>query len=187
MPVWAFFMVFFTMASVGLPGLNGFVSEVMCLMGAFQSGAAADGAAGVGAAPGVFGPWYAAVAGAGMIVAAMYLLYMVGHIVFGPLKEPGGHGHGHGSGGHDDHAHSALPKDLSFREIAVLTPLAIGCVVLGVYPTPMIRTLEAPIVTTLRPTAIAMEQHGMIQPAGSKPASIETKAAPTDAHAEAKP
>ena len=37
MPVWATFMVFFTMASVGLPGLNGFVSEFMCLLGAFQA------------------------------------------------------------------------------------------------------------------------------------------------------
>jgi NADH-quinone oxidoreductase subunit M len=37
MPVWSFFMVFFVMASVGLPGLNGFVSEFLCVMGAFQS------------------------------------------------------------------------------------------------------------------------------------------------------
>ena len=40
MPVWATFMVFFTMASVGLPGLNGFVSEFLCLLGAFQAGTA---------------------------------------------------------------------------------------------------------------------------------------------------
>ncbi|MBO6513982.1 MAG: NADH-quinone oxidoreductase subunit M, partial [Phycisphaerales bacterium] len=39
MPIWAFFMVFFTMASVGLPGLNGFPSEVLCLIAAFQSDA----------------------------------------------------------------------------------------------------------------------------------------------------
>ncbi|MBC6953616.1 MAG: NADH-quinone oxidoreductase subunit M [Leptolyngbya sp.] len=37
MPVWATFMVFFAMASVGLPGLNGFVSEFLCIMGAFQA------------------------------------------------------------------------------------------------------------------------------------------------------
>lgn len=175
MPVWAFFMVFFTMASVGLPGLNGFVSEFMCLMGAFQSGAAADGAAGVGAAPGVFGPWYAAVAGTGMIVAAMYLLYMVGRIVFGPLREPTGHGHGHGHWhGHDDAHTGGLPKDLSWREIGVLTPLAIGCVVLGVYPTPMIRSIEAPIGITLRPAYTAMENRGMVvfpKAAGDKPAA----------------
>ena len=79
MPVWAFFMGFFTMASVGLPGLNGFVSEFMCLLGTFQSGAS-----GVGGVFGPLGPWYAAIAGTGMIVAAIYLLFMVGKILFGP-------------------------------------------------------------------------------------------------------
>jgi hypothetical protein len=37
MPVWSTFMVFFAMASVGLPGLNGFVSEFLCLLGTFQA------------------------------------------------------------------------------------------------------------------------------------------------------
>jgi NADH-quinone oxidoreductase subunit M len=184
MPVWAFFMVFFSMASVGLPGLNGFVSEFMCLLGTFQSGAAADGASGIGAAPGVFGPWYAAVAGSGMIVAAMYLLYMVGKIVFGPLREPAGHGGhgGHGSGGHGhDDAHTGgLPIDLSFREIAILTPLAIGCVVLGVYPTPLIHTLEAPIGTTLRPAYTAMEQRGMVLAPKTASVSADADDAPAN-------
>lgn len=157
MPVWAFFMVFFTMASVGLPGLNGFVSEFMCLLGAFQSGSTQDGAGGIGSAPGVFGPWYAAVAGSGMIVAAMYLLYMVGKIVFGPLREPGGHGHGHDA----EHA-GGLPADLSVREIGVLVPLAIGCVVLGVYPTPVIRSLESPINVTLQPAYDVLGKRGLI-------------------------
>ena len=134
MPVWAFFMVFFTMASVGLPGLNGFVSEFMCLLGAFQAGALW----GPGGTGGVLGPWFAAFAAVGMVIAAMYLLYMVGKVVFGPLKEPAGH-----------HAHEVLPTDLSAREITVLTPLAIACLVLGVYPTPVIRALEAPINTQL--------------------------------------
>ena len=41
-----------------------------------------------GATPGNLGPWYALIAGLGVIVAAMYLLIMVGKVVFGPLKEP---------------------------------------------------------------------------------------------------
>jgi len=133
MPIWAFFLGFFTMASVGLPGLNGFVSEFMCLLGTFQSGAY-----GVGATAGPLGPWFAAVAATGMIVAAIYLLYMVGRIVFGPLREPEGHEH-----------HGPLPVDLNAREIAILTPLAVGCLVLGVLPSPVLRTLEAPIEKTL--------------------------------------
>lgn len=125
MPIWAFFMGFFTMASVGLPGLNGFVSEFMCLMGAFQSG---EG--GIGATPGRLGPWYAAVAGTGMIIAAIYLLFMVGKAVFGPLKEPAGH-----------HDHDTLPPDLTYREVGILVPLAAGCVFLGLWPTPVLETI----------------------------------------------
>ncbi len=135
MPVWSFFMVFFTMASVGLPGLNGFVGEFMALLGTFQSGARTIGAGGT---HGPLGPWFAAVAATGMIVAAMYLLYMVGRVVFGPLKEPDHH-----------HAHETLPADLNAREITVLAPLAVLCVVLGVYPSPMLRALEAPVATTI--------------------------------------
>jgi NADH-quinone oxidoreductase subunit M len=115
MPVWAFFMVFFVLASVGLPGLNGFVSEFLCLIGTFAAG-------GSGSYPGVMGPWFAAFAALGMIVAAMYLLIMVGKIVFGELKEPSST---------DRHG---LSMDLNAREIVVLVPLAILCVVLGVQP-----------------------------------------------------
>ncbi len=140
MPVWTFFMTLFTLSSVGLPGLNGFVGEFLCLLGAYQSGAAEQG---VGGTPGPLGPWYAVIAGAGMIIAAMYLLAMLGRVAFGPLREPGGQGHG---------AHLArggLPPDLSWREIGVLTPLAITCIALGIFPTPMLRTLEGPIGATL--------------------------------------
>ena len=138
MPVWAFFMVFFTLASVGLPGLNGFVSEFLCLIGTFTAHSANT------AQPGVLGPWYAAAAASGMIVAAMYLLYMVGRIVWGPLKEPGGHRHGHGEAHNDQ-----LPADLTWREIGVLTPLAILCLYIGIKPVVFTVTLAAPIETVL--------------------------------------
>jgi NADH-quinone oxidoreductase subunit M len=152
MPIWATFMVFFAMSSVGLPGLNGFISEVMCILGAFQAGGVNWQGLGVkpGATAGELGPWFAFAAGLGMIVTAMYILLMLGKVCFGPLKEPGGHdghghGHAHGHGqGHDDHAHGGLPKDLGAREIGTLLPLAALCVVLGVYPTPMLKVLERP-------------------------------------------
>lgn len=133
MPIWAFFMVFFTMASVGLPGLNGFVSEIMCVMAAFQSGATW----GVGGTAGPLGPWYAVIAGTGMIVAAIYLLYMVGSVVFGPSKSP----HDHHHGAHDE---GDLPKDLTAREVTILATLAFLCIWLGLYPKPVLRALEGP-------------------------------------------
>lgn len=149
MPVWSTFMVFFTMASIGLPGLNGFVSEFLCVMGTFQSSTAWGSGIWhsfgqqVGTTRGELGPWFAIIAGTGMIIAAMYLLYMLGKIVWGPLKVPGGHdSHGHGSHGGSDHG--ALPTDLNLREIGVLVPLAVLCIALGVYPKPLVDVIREP-------------------------------------------
>lgn len=141
MPVWAMFMVLFTLASVGLPGLNGFVSEFLCILGAFQSGAAW----GVAGTRGPLGPWFGAVAATGMIVSAIYLLYMVGRIVFGPLREPHAH-----DGGHEP---SLLPADLNIREVTALVPLAALCIALGVYPTPVLRSLEEPMTRLMAQTS----------------------------------
>jgi NADH-quinone oxidoreductase subunit M len=135
MPVWAFFMVFFVLSSVGLPGLNGFVSEFLCLIAAFT--ASPDAAV----YPGVLGPWYAAVAGLGMIFAAMYLLIMVGKVVFGQLVEPNAR-----DGEHEEHA---LPADLTLREIGVLAPLAVLCLYIGLQPAPLTDGIEAPIERVL--------------------------------------
>ena len=119
MPVWSFFMVFFCLASVGLPGLNGFVGEFLTLLGAFTAPA--------------LGPGYAITAGFGLIFGAIYILYMVGRVVFGPVKTPP----------LDPTEHPTL--DLNLREIVTLTPLAVGCLWLGMQPGPMLRSIEAPL------------------------------------------
>ncbi len=141
-PIWAFFMVFFCLASVGLPGLNGFVGEFLTLLGAFNS-------------HDVLGIGYAAVAGLGMILAAIYILYMVGKIVFGPVLIPqhDTHDDPHPTPAASSHPH--VP-DLNAREIITLTPLAVGCLLLGLFPTPLLQTLEAPIATLLRPTGLVL-------------------------------
>ncbi len=174
MPVWASFMVFFAMASVGLPGLNGFISELFCMLGAFQAGGLKfEPGVGVkllpGATWGELGPWYALAAGTGVIVTAMYLLYMLGKIVWGPLTEPGssGHGHGdsHGHGSHGGHHNPALPRDLSGREIGILLPLAALCLVLGLFPTPILRCLEAPTAEVVK----SIQEHGRDKLAAGDP------------------
>jgi NADH-quinone oxidoreductase subunit M len=137
MPIWGTFFVFFTFASVGLPGLNGFVGEFLTIFGTFTSGS-------------LLGPTYAGVATLGLITGAIYLLYMIGRVVFGPLKEPAefaaaiaDHGHGHDHGHAEDHAHRV--SDLSFREIAALAPLALACLVIGFYPAPILKSFEPAI------------------------------------------
>ena len=141
MPVWSFFMVFFVLASVGLPGLNGFVSEFMCLLGTFvATGDAAQW-------PGVLGPNYAAVAALGMVLAAMYLLIMVGKVVFGSLKEP------------DTTDRGSLPVDLSLREIGILAPLAALCIWIGVQPTVLTDAMRGSVEEVLAPYPALVDQY----------------------------
>jgi NADH-quinone oxidoreductase subunit M len=153
MPVWACFMVFFAMASVGLPMLNGFVSEFMCLLGAWQASDAWSAGGYLGGTRGVLGPTFASIAGLGMIVAAMYTLYMVGKVVWGPLKTPDdAHGHEeHAPPAHTNgaaHALLHLPVDLSRREIGILVPLAACCLLLGLYPKPFLAAIDASTQST---------------------------------------
>jgi NADH-quinone oxidoreductase subunit M len=141
MPVWSFFMVFFVLASVGLPGLNGFVSEFLCLLGTLV--ATSDNEL----YPGVLGPEYAAVAALGMVFAAMYLLIMVGKVVFGSLKEP------------DSTDRGALPVDLSLREIGILAPLAALCIWIGVQPTVLTDAMRGSVEKVLSPYPDKVKKH----------------------------
>ena len=141
MPVWGTCMVFFAMASVGLPGLNGFPSELLCLIGTFQSDHAWVAYGEPGAQGGLLGRWYAVVAGVGMVIGAIYLLYMVGVICFGPLREPAHH--------MDHDSEHALPADLTLREVAVLVPLAVGCVLFGLYPALLTDAIAQPVASAV--------------------------------------
>lgn len=69
MTVYSGILIFFSLASLGLPGLSGFVSEFLCLLGTFQ----------------VY-RWFAVLACIGIILAATYLLYMIQRVLLGPLN-----------------------------------------------------------------------------------------------------
>jgi NADH-quinone oxidoreductase subunit M len=73
-----------------------------------------------------------------MVLAAMYLLIMVGKIVFGELRVP-------------DHAESDLPPDLNAREIGVLVPLAALCIWMGVQPTVLTDAMRGSVEQVLSP------------------------------------
>jgi len=70
MPLLATFMLIIGMASIGLPGTNGFIGGFLILLGEFQA-------------------WwvYGAVAVTGVIFAAAYFLWFYERAIFGPLKE----------------------------------------------------------------------------------------------------
>lgn len=135
MPWMAFFLVVFTLSSIGLPGMNGFVSEFLVLVGTFTSASRMPGESLIGP----FGILHAALAALGIILSAIYMLHMCGRILFGPLKQPE----------NTPDLSSGLSRDLSAREISILTPIAICCLVLGVCPNLVIDSVQPAAVTAV--------------------------------------
>jgi NADH-quinone oxidoreductase subunit M len=133
MPRLAFFFVLFTLSSIGLPGLNGFVSEFLTVLGAFTST--------------YLGIGFAAFAALGVILGAVYMLHMCARVIWGPLKtpQPANHAENHGP---------QLPQDIGGREIAVLLPLAVAVVVLGVLPNVILSPIAEPLKLIRTPAAM---------------------------------
>ena len=113
-PVLAAVFTVVMLSSVGLPGLNGFVGEFLILAGAF-----------------VAHRWWAVVAAAGVILAALYLLWAYQRVFHGT----------------PDDANRSMP-DLNWQEKLVMVPLVGLIVFLGVYPKPVIERME-PAVNAL--------------------------------------
>jgi NADH-quinone oxidoreductase subunit M len=132
MPILAFFFILFTLSSIGLPGLNGFVSEFLTILGAFKSERLGIG--------------YGVVAALGIILGAVYMLHMAARVIWGPLKTPGhADHHDHPTPAHESTTGESLPTDLNLREIGILIPIAVAVVVLGVLPNLILKTLDSPV------------------------------------------
>nr|MCS5610211.1 NADH-quinone oxidoreductase subunit M [Candidatus Poribacteria bacterium] len=112
MPVLTVFFMIVTLSSIGLPGLNGFVGEFMILLGSFVSGK--------------FSRIYVVIATSGVVFAAVYMLWMFQRVMFGKLDNP----------------KNQELKDLSIREIAVLVPIIVFIIWIGVYPKPFLSKIE---------------------------------------------
>jgi NADH-quinone oxidoreductase subunit M len=108
MPVFTMFFMIATLSSIGLPGLNGFVGEFLILLGSFVSKA--------------FSPTFAIISTTGVIIAAVYMLWMFRRVLFGEL----------------DRDENRNLKDLTPLEIGVLVPLVVLMFVIGFYATPML-------------------------------------------------
>ena len=140
MPFWTAFFVFFALASVGLPGLNGFVGEFLTMLGTANS------------PDGVLGWTYAVTAATGVILAAIYLLFLVGKIVFGPRRVPAYVE----SSIRENPLNQRIVHGMSWREIFTLAPVAAACLFLGLFPGPVLSTLEPAIQTKVAATQAAI-------------------------------
>ena len=69
-PIYAGLMIMQVMASLGLPGLAGFVGEFLCFLGAFPAW-----------------PWYVAASTIGILVTAAFFLRMIEKVFLGPFNE----------------------------------------------------------------------------------------------------
>ncbi len=140
MPFWTAFFVFFALASVGLPGLNGFVGEFLTMLGTANS------------PDGVLGWTYAVTAATGVILAAIYLLFLVGKIVFGPRRVPAYVE----SSIRENPLNQRIVHGMSWREIFTVAPIAAACLFLGLFPGPVLSTLEPAIETKVAATRAAI-------------------------------
>ncbi len=112
MPVYTGVFLLVTLASIGLPGLNGFVGEFLILAGAWS----------------VY-PIAVALGGLGIILGAVYMLWMVERVFWGPLDNPKNEG----------------LADISLRELIVVAPLLVFIIWIGVFPTTFLNPMEAAV------------------------------------------
>jgi NADH-quinone oxidoreductase subunit M len=101
-----------TLSSIGLPGLNGFVGEFLILLGAFR-----------------WDPRMAAFAATGVILSAVYMLWMFQRVNYGPVSNE----------------KNAVLADLRPREWAIIVPVIALAILMGVFPNLFLRPIEPSI------------------------------------------
>jgi NADH-quinone oxidoreductase subunit M len=112
MPIFATFFMIISFSSIGLPGLNGFIGEFLIMIGSFKSTL-------------IDNRVFTGIAGLGIIFSAVYMLWMYQRVMFGPAHQDGLYGGHH-------------LTDLTKREIAVLVPIVLFIVWIGIYPKPFL-------------------------------------------------
>ncbi len=109
MPVYAVLFLIIALSSIGLPTTNGFVGEFLILLGTFSSNT-----------------FYGVVATSGVILAAVYLLWMYQRVFYGKIV----------------HEENNKLKDITLVEALPIVVLVVLAIWIGVYPDPLIVRME---------------------------------------------
>ena len=143
MPIFATIFMIVTFSSIGLPGTNGFVGEILVLVGAFESKLR----------------WYAVIASSGVILSAVYMLWMYQRVMFGKLDNP----------------KNQKLEDLNGREIAIMLPLVFLIFFMGLYPAPFINKMAPALDKVIQQSSIrpaALPQTMQMMPQGAIPEAM---------------
>jgi NADH-quinone oxidoreductase subunit M len=148
LPWFAALFMIVCLSSIGLPGLNGFIGEFLVLLGAFR-----------------VAPIVSAIAATGVILAAIYLLWMYQRVMFGPITNEKNRG---------------LP-DISKREFWTLAPVIVFIIWIGVYPNTFLRKLDASVSELLsrvqaRTISLRVTTPGVASPATALPGATAAQA-----------
>ena len=130
MPVFAAFFMIVALSSIGLPGTNGFVGEFTILLGTFKSNVV-----------------YAVLGAVGIILAAIYMLWMYQRVMFGKITRP----------------ENENLRDLNLREKIVLIPLILAIFWIGVYPKPFFSKMEPSVKSLLESAQIKYEKNQLFE------------------------
>lgn len=124
MPVFTTFFLIITLSSIGLPLTNGFVGEFLILNGTFTAGFG-------------WGRLLAIVASLGVVLGAIYMLWMVKRVFWGPVNTD------------EDSGTARLHEDLNGREIAVLVPIVVLIFWMGLQPHTFLSDSQASVTHLL--------------------------------------
>jgi NADH-quinone oxidoreductase subunit M len=151
MPVFTTFFFIVTLSSIGLPLTNGFVGEFWILNGTFLSGFS-------------WGRLYACLATTGVLLGAVYMLWMFKRVFWGPENKD------EDSGTH--HLHS----DLNAREVAVMLPIVVLILWMGVHPRTFVAVSEAPVAALLQDAKAPAPRTFVLKPAVHEASAAEAAA-----------
>ncbi|MCL1894383.1 MAG: NADH-quinone oxidoreductase subunit M [Holophagaceae bacterium] len=125
MPIFTFFFLVITLSSIGLPLTNGFVGEFLILNGTFISGL-------------TWGRHAAVIATTGVLLGAIYMLWMVKRVFWGPENSNPESGTAH------------IENDMNIREIVVMTPLVVLIFWMGLHHVTFTRASDVKVNQLLK-------------------------------------